>query len=98
FGAQFIPSLSRGACAQGDKREVGGAGSERAETRIMARVPSVDAVMLEARATVLTKRSIKKSSKLAGIDISIACMDLTTLEGKDSPGKVRSVCARDRKS
>lgn len=50
--------------------------------------------MLEARATVLTKRSIKKSSKLAGIDISIACMDLTTLEGKDSPGKVRSVCAR----
>ncbi len=50
--------------------------------------------MLEARATVLTKRSIKKSTKLAGIDIAIACMDLTTLEGKDSPGKVRSVCAR----
>jgi len=50
--------------------------------------------MLEARATILTKRSIKKSSKLAGIDIAIACMDLTTLEGKDSPGKVRSVCAR----
>jgi deoxyribose-phosphate aldolase len=60
----------------------------------MTRAPSVDAVMLEARATILTKRSIKKSSKLAGIDISIACMDLTTLEGKDSPGKVRSVCAR----
>jgi deoxyribose-phosphate aldolase len=60
----------------------------------MSRAPSVDAVMLEARATILTKRSIKKSSKLAGIDIAIACMDLTTLEGKDSPGKVRSVCAR----
>jgi deoxyribose-phosphate aldolase len=50
--------------------------------------------MLEARATVLTKRSIKTSAKLAGIDIAIACMDLTTLEGKDSPGKVRSICAR----
>jgi deoxyribose-phosphate aldolase len=60
----------------------------------MTRAPAVDAVMLEARATVLTKRSIKKSSKLAGIEIAIACMDLTTLEGKDSPGKVRSVCAR----
>jgi deoxyribose-phosphate aldolase len=50
--------------------------------------------MLEARATILTKRSIKTSAKLAGIDIAIACMDLTTLEGKDSPGKVRSICAR----
>jgi deoxyribose-phosphate aldolase len=61
----------------------------------MTRAPArVDAVMLEARATVLTKRSIKTSAKLAGIDIAIACMDLTTLEGKDSPGKVRSVCAR----
>jgi deoxyribose-phosphate aldolase len=60
----------------------------------MTSAPTVEAVMLEARAAVLTKRSIKKSSKLAGIDIAIACMDLTTLEGKDSPGKVRSVCAR----
>jgi deoxyribose-phosphate aldolase len=50
--------------------------------------------MLEARATILTKRSIKTSAKLAGIDIAIACMDLTTLEGKDSPGKIRSICAR----
>jgi deoxyribose-phosphate aldolase len=54
----------------------------------------VDAVMLEARAAELSKRSIKTSAKLAGIDIAIRCTDLTTLEGKDSPGRVRSLCAK----
>ncbi len=54
----------------------------------------VDAVMLEARAAMLAKRSIKASSKRAGIDLAIACMDLTTLEGKDTPEKVRGLCAR----
>jgi len=56
--------------------------------------PRVDAVMLEARASVLSKRSIKAESKLAGIDLVVACSDLTTLEGKDTPGKVRGLCAR----
>jgi deoxyribose-phosphate aldolase len=54
----------------------------------------VDAVMLEARATVLAKRSIKAASKRVAFDLVIACMDLTTLEGKDTPGKVRGLCAR----
>ncbi len=54
----------------------------------------VDAVMLEARAAELGKRSIKTSAKLAGIDIAIRCTDLTTLEGKDSVGRVRSLCAK----
>jgi len=54
----------------------------------------VDAVMLEARAATLVKRSIKASAKRAGIDLAIACMDLTTLEGKDTPAKVRGLCAR----
>lgn len=54
----------------------------------------VDAVMLEARASELSKRSIKTSAKLAGIDIAIRCTDLTTLEGKDSIGRVRSLCAK----
>lgn len=54
----------------------------------------VDAVMLEARANELSKRSIKTSAKLAGIDIAIRCTDLTTLEGKDSVGRVRSLCAK----
>ena len=54
----------------------------------------LDAVMLEARAGALAKRSIKNASKVAGIRLAIACMDLTTLEGKDTEGRVRSLCAK----
>jgi deoxyribose-phosphate aldolase len=54
----------------------------------------VDAVMLEARASVLTKRSFKTEAKRAALKLVVACMDLTTLEGKDTPGKVRGMCAR----
>jgi deoxyribose-phosphate aldolase len=55
---------------------------------------TVDAVMLEARASALAKRSIKTSAKMAGIRLAVSCMDLTTLEGKDSEGRVRSLCAK----
>jgi deoxyribose-phosphate aldolase len=54
----------------------------------------VDAVMLEARAAELAKRSFKDAAKRAALDLTVACMDLTTLEGKDTPGKVRQLCAR----
>jgi deoxyribose-phosphate aldolase len=54
----------------------------------------VDAVMLEARAAGFAKRSIKNEAKLAAIDLAIRCIDLTTLEGRDSPGRVRSLCAK----
>lgn len=54
----------------------------------------VDAVMLESRAAALAKRSIKTSAKLEGITLAIRCIDLTTLEGKDSTGRVRSLCAK----
>jgi deoxyribose-phosphate aldolase len=57
-------------------------------------VTPVDAVMLEERASALAKRSIKTSAKIEGITLAIRCTDLTTLEGKDSPGRVRSLCAR----
>ncbi len=56
--------------------------------------PTVDAVMLEARASGFAKRSIKNEAKLAAIDLAIRCIDLTTLEGADSPGRVRSLCAK----
>jgi deoxyribose-phosphate aldolase len=56
----------------------------------------VDAVMLEARAAALASRSIKASSKRAAIERIVACTDLTTLEGSDTPGKVRGLCARGR--
>ena len=58
------------------------------------RVPAVDAVGLEERAASLAKRSIKRESKLWALDLAIRCMDLTTLEGADTVGKVVAMCAK----
>jgi deoxyribose-phosphate aldolase len=55
---------------------------------------TVDQVALEERAASLGKRSIKKATKVAGIRLAISMCDLTTLEGKDSPGKIRQMCAK----
>jgi deoxyribose-phosphate aldolase len=55
---------------------------------------AVDQVALEERAASLGKRSIKKATKVAGIRLAISMCDLTTLEGKDSPGKIRQMCAK----
>lgn len=60
------------------------------------RVAPVDAVQLETRAQELGTRSIKQKSKVEGLKLAIAMMDLTTLEGMDSPGKVRQLCAKAR--
>jgi deoxyribose-phosphate aldolase len=61
----------------------------------MTRVPArIDAVTLELRASILAKRSIEAGAKRAAIDLAIGCMDLTTLEGTDTPAKVRAMCAR----
>ena len=57
-------------------------------------VPRVDAVGVEERAAGLAKRSIKKAAKLAGIRLAISMIDLTTLEGKDSEGKVLQLCRK----
>ncbi|MEJ7728443.1 MAG: deoxyribose-phosphate aldolase, partial [Polyangiaceae bacterium] len=56
--------------------------------------PTVDKVMVEERAAALGKRSIKKAAKVAGLKLAISMMDLTTLEGKDTPGKVRQMCQK----
>jgi deoxyribose-phosphate aldolase len=58
------------------------------------RITPVDAVGLEERAAALCGRSIKASSKRAALVLAIRCMDLTTLEGTDTPGKVASLCAK----
>jgi len=58
------------------------------------RLPAVDAVGLEARAATLATRSIKTDSKRAALDTIIRLIDLTTLEGADTPGKVRSLVAK----
>jgi deoxyribose-phosphate aldolase len=61
---------------------------------LMRGVRSVDEVGADERAASLAKRSIKKSSKLWALDLAIRCMDLTTLEGMDTPGKVAAMCAK----
>lgn len=58
------------------------------------RTGSVDAYALEQRAARLMSRSIKRESKAAGLALAASCIDLTTLEGSDTPGKVRALCAR----
>ena len=57
-------------------------------------LPTVDQVMVEERAASFTKRSIKTSAKLAGLKMAVSMMDLTTLEGKDTPGKVAHLCRK----
>lgn len=58
------------------------------------RLPAVDAIGLEARAATLATRSIKTESKRAALDTIIRLIDLTTLEGADTPGKVKSLVAK----
>jgi deoxyribose-phosphate aldolase len=62
--------------------------------RMVARATAVDAVGLEERAASLAKRSIKKDAKLWALDLAIRCMDLTTLEGTDTAGKIVAMCAK----
>lgn len=54
----------------------------------------IDQIMAEERAASFTKRSIKTSAKLAGLKMIVSMMDLTTLEGKDTPGKVAYLCRK----
>jgi len=58
------------------------------------RVPRVDQVGVEERVARLTARSIKKESKVTALKLALAMMDLTTLEGQDTPGKVRQLCRK----
>jgi deoxyribose-phosphate aldolase len=62
--------------------------------RFLFGLPGVDPVGIEQRAATLATRSIKKESKLAAIDLAISMVDLTTLEGADTPGKVRNLCRK----
>jgi len=67
----------------------GGAAGFRAPNPV-----SVDQVMAEERAAAFTRRSIKSGAKLAGLRMVVSMMDLTTLEGKDTPGKVAYLCRK----
>lgn len=59
-------------------------------------VPLVDEVGVQERADFFTKRSIKKNSKLDALYLAIRMCDLTTLEGADTPGRVKQMCAKAR--
>jgi deoxyribose-phosphate aldolase len=62
--------------------------------RMAIRTTAVDAVGLEERAASLAKRSIKRDAKLWALDLAIRSMDLTTLEGSDTVGKIVALCAK----
>jgi deoxyribose-phosphate aldolase len=60
----------------------------------LPRIGSVDQVAVEERAATLGKRSIKRDAKLWALDLAIRTIDLTTLEGADTPGKVAALCSK----
>jgi deoxyribose-phosphate aldolase len=69
-------------------------GSEASLRRFLHGLPGVDQVGAEARAAGLATRSIKTSAKEFALDLAIRMVDLTTLEGQDTPGKVRALSAK----
>ncbi|MDH3649114.1 MAG: deoxyribose-phosphate aldolase [Saprospiraceae bacterium] len=56
--------------------------------------PTIDQVGVEERVARLRSRSIKKEAKVEGLNLILSMIDLTTLEGRDTPGKVRQLCAK----
>jgi deoxyribose-phosphate aldolase len=88
--------------ATADARRAGGAGwdfsdvtrSDASLRRFLHGLPGVDQVGAEARAASLGTRSIKTTAKEYALDLAIRMVDLTTLEGQDTPGKVRALSAK----
>jgi deoxyribose-phosphate aldolase len=70
------------------------AATEASLRRFLHGLPGVDQVGAEARAASLGTRSIKTTAKAYAIDLAIRMVDLTTLEGQDTPGKVRALAAK----
>jgi deoxyribose-phosphate aldolase len=68
--------------------------SDTALRRFLHGLPGVDQVGAEQRAATLASRSIKTTAKAYAIDLAISMVDLTTLEGQDTPGKVRALAAK----
>jgi deoxyribose-phosphate aldolase len=65
--------------------------------RVLHGLPGVDQVGAQERAAALATRSIKRDAKLWALDMAVRMVDLTTLEGADTPGKVRGLCAKARR-
>lgn len=63
---------------------------------VLPPVPTVDQVQIEARAKAFTGRSVKREAKRAALSMTLSMVDLTTLEGMDTPDKVRRLCHKGR--
>jgi deoxyribose-phosphate aldolase len=68
--------------------------SDTALRQVLHGLPGVDEVGTQARVAGLATRSIKRESKLAALELAVRMVDLTTLEGADTPGKIRGLCAK----
>src|SRR5215468_6391881 len=71
-------------------------GSGAALRRALHGLPGVDQTGAQARAAALATRSIKREAKLWALEAAVRMVDLTTLEGADTPGKIRGLCAKAR--
>ena len=65
-----------------------------ASGRLLDEIGPVDAVGIEERAAKFATRSIKKASKVKGLTTAVTMVDMTSLEGKDTPGKIASLCQK----
>lgn len=68
--------------------------SPAAIRRLVDEIGPVDAVGVEERVAKHGTRSLKKAAKVMGLKMAVSMVDLTTLEGKDTPGKVRALCVK----
>src|ERR1017187_9160848 len=79
---------------RGDSPRMLATSPHAAFARLFDEVGTVDCVGVEERVAKYTTRSIKKASKVKGLRLAVSMVDLTTLEGKDTPGKVASLCQK----
>ncbi len=91
-----IESLDRLAPGRAEFDVADVATSDAGLRQVLHGLPGVDQVGVGERAAVLATRSVKKDAKLQALDMAITMVDLTTLEGADTPGKVRAMCAKAR--
>ena len=89
------PTVHRGDLATPQPDVIGDAVTSNSSLRrFLHGLPAVDQVGAEARAAALGTRSIKTTAKAYALDLAIRMVDLTTLEGADTPGKVRALSAK----
>jgi deoxyribose-phosphate aldolase len=91
-----IESLERQAPGRWQFNLAGVATSDAGLRQVLHGLPGIDQVGVGERVAGLATRSIKKDAKLAALDLAIQMVDLTTLEGADTPGKIRAMCAKAR--